>query len=333
MWGQLFDFLRAGSVHRARGEPDLSEITEMDQEQAKDSQSALLQRWIDVLHRWEEKRTHYQIELDKSIDPDHKQELEQGIVSCDQVIQTSQGLIQALSDRNSQPPPNTNSLAEQPSSVLSQDLTQQLSNSSSPSSTPKIFIPNVPPSSPLTVEELTGNSQESLPPAFSENHSESSSPQQLRSIPKPLLVPEAPTQPRSLQPVLKRILKVGLPLFIIAATGLAAFRPKNICKLAPGGGYSNTGLALWVQQALKDTDSTSAQTVSIGQYGCTIVLKGTVKNQVVQRNIIRLTKDIKLPSQAPIDQFKRALGLETVQVKPVQGVVSKLKVMNPNEQS
>jgi hypothetical protein len=297
----------------------------MDQEQANDSRSALLQRWLDVLHRWEEKRSHYQIELDKTTDPAKQQELEQGIESCEHVIQTSQGLIQALSDRNPQQP--ISGIEPPTESWLLPD-----DSASEPTAQDPPSAPPVPPASPLPgiapanvpSSPVVAQSMPSTLPSGEDLAPETISP----ILPPPVQPWQMPLPPTATPPsTAKRLLKVGLPLLILVAAGFAMFRPRNVCKLAPNGAYSNTGLALWVQQTLANSDDAdSARTVSIGQYGCTIILEGVVSSVEEQRNIITLTQGIKLPSQAPAEQIKRALGLDAAEVRPVQGVVSKLKV-------
>lgn len=276
----------------------------MDQEQSNDSHSALLQRWIDVLHRWEEKRSQYQVELDRATDIAHKVELEQGIQACENVIHTSQGLIQALSDWD----------APIPDSVLM--------------STPAGTDPSAPETSQtssLSSQASPVEAQQRLPAVFEAEPSSTA-----------MLAPRRPSQSRRSRPVTKRsssrstlkpFLKVGLPLLIIVAASLAIFRPKNECKLSPDGAYDSTGLATWVQQALEQSEvAKSAQAVNVGQYGCTIVLKGTVSSVAEQSRIIAIAKGIKLPSQAPWEQMKRAFGMESKVVKPVQDVVSQLQV-------
>ncbi|MEO0375839.1 MAG: hypothetical protein AAF329_14685 [Cyanobacteria bacterium P01_A01_bin.17] len=286
----------------------------MDQEQAHDSRSALLQRWLDVLHRWEEKRSQYQIELDKATDVAQQEELRQGVESCEQVIQTSQGLIQALSDRY--PPPSVAGIEPPTESWL---LPSVSTSAPAPSSelpvSPSGPLPGLDlpvPASPMEVQALRPASEEAASAA-------SSLAVQPWQMPPPMTAP-----PPSMA---KRLLKIGLPLLILVAGGLAIFRPKNVCKLAPNGAYNSAGLALWVEQALAESDyAESARTVSIAQFGCTIVLKGTVPSVEVKRNISALTEGVKLPSQAPIDQIKRALGMDAAEVWPVKGVVSELKV-------
>jgi hypothetical protein len=294
----------------------------MDQERANDSRSALLQRWLDVLHRWEEKRSHYQIELDKTTDSTKQQELEQGIESCEHVIQTSQGLIQALSDRSPQKP--ISGIEPPTESWLLPD-----DSASAPTAQDPPSDPSVPPSSPLP--GIAPSNVPSPPVAAQSMPStlpsgEDLAPEVTSSILPPAQPWQMPLPPTAPPPsTAKRLLKVGLPLLVLVAAGFAMFRPRNVCKLAPNGAYSNTGLALWVQQTLADSDN-AGSTVSVGQYGCTIILTGVVSSVEEQRNIVALTHGIKLPSQAPAEQIKRALGLTAAEVRPVQGVVSKLKV-------
>lgn len=294
----------------------------MDQEQANDSRSALLQRWLDVLHRWEEKRSQYQIELDKTTDAAQREELRQGVESCEQVIQTSQGLIQALSDRN--PPPSVSGIEPPTESWL-------LPNSAAPAPAPSSELPVSSP------EPLPGITPPNLPDTSVEV-------QQLQPVSVPEAAPaqtSAPVQsswqappPVTAPPpsVAKRLLKIGLPLLILVAGGLAIFRPKNVCKLAPDGAYSSAGLARWVEQALAESEyAESARTVSVAQYGCTIILKGTVPSAEAKRNVNAIAQGVKLPSQAPFDQVKRALGMEAAEVWPVKGVVSELKVESASD--
>jgi hypothetical protein len=271
----------------------------MVQGQSKDSHAALLQRWIDVLHRWEEKKSQYQIELDQATDLDQKQELAQGIEACETVIQTSQGLIQALSDRNlavSTSFPAPEMLTLDASATGAQTPSTTATTQQEPSSS------QVAPSAAITLLPASDLSTAQTPsPAFS------APPSDLQS------------------PTMKGLLKIGLPLIIIAAVGLVTFRPKNACKLAPDGSYSDTGLAKRVQQVLSTSDyAAEFKTVSVGQYGCTIVLKGRVSSQAVQRKMVDLAQSITLPSQSPIEQAKRALGQESDQVQPVEGVDSQL---------
>ncbi len=309
----------------------------MDQEQANDSRSALLQRWLDVLHRWEEKRSQYQIELDKTTDVSKQQELVQGIESCEHVIQTSQGLIQALSDRNPQPSiPDAEPLTESWLPPDDATLAAQVSlPSSAPESSPSALAGLTPPgvSSPFVESQSISTPLiEGEGGGLDLGAAESGV---ATSVPSPSLQPwQVPSpsgpgsHPATSEPsIAKRWLQVALPVFILLAVGAAMFRPKNVCKLDPNGAYSNSGLALWVRQALTQSQyADSARTVSIGQYGCTIELNGTVASIEDQRNIMALIQDVQLPSQAPIERIKRSFGLESAKINPVQGVVSKLKI-------
>ncbi|PZD74666.1 hypothetical protein C1752_00761 [Acaryochloris thomasi RCC1774] len=286
----------------------------MDQEQAHDSRSALLQRWLDVLHRWEEKRSQYQIELDKTTDVAQQEELRQGIESCEQVIQTSQGLIQALSDRY---PQSSVSGIEPPTEswLLPSVSTSTPAPSSELPVSPPAAFPGLALPAPASLIEA-----QTLRPASEEAATATNS----LSIQPWQMPPPVTAHPPSMA---KRLLKIGLPLLILVAGGLAIFRPKNVCKLAPNGAYNSAGLALWVEQALAESEyAESARTVSIAQFGCTIILKGTVPSVEVKHNVGALAEGVKLPSQAPLDQIKRALGMDAAEVWPVKGVVSELKV-------
>lgn len=270
----------------------------MVQGQPNDSHAALLQRWIDVLHRWEEKKSQYQIELDQATDLDQKQELVQGIEACENVIQTSQGLIQALSDRNLSasaqfPTPEMLNLEPQPHLENHQPW-------------PAAALSPPPQPSPSLVATLATSEQ----------------PDNATSLTLP------PASPSDLQtPTLKGLLKIGLPLLILAAVGLVSFRPKNPCTLAPDGTYSNTGLAMRVKQALRTSpEAANAKAVAVGQYGCTVILKGIVPSQAAERSIIDLAKGVTLPSQAPLEQAKRALGQKSAQIQPVSDVISELTI-------
>ncbi|MGF1603939.1 MAG: BON domain-containing protein [Thermosynechococcaceae cyanobacterium] len=278
----------------------------MVQGQSNDSHAALLQRWIDVLHRWEDKKSQYQIELDQTTDLDQKQALVQGIEACENVIQTSQGLIQALSDRNLSasaqfPTPEMLALESPPVSTASPTAAS---------------LPAQQPSTPQVFSDPVAAALTTLDPSIS-NLS--------------ISVSSATPSPDVQTPTLKSLLKIGLPLLILAAVGLVTFRPKNPCTLAPDGSYSNIGLAMRVKQVLQaSNDAADAETVAVGQYGCTVILKGTVPSQAVQRRIIDLAQGVTLPSQAPLEQAKRALGQESEQIQPVSGVVSSQLTIKPS---
>ncbi|MGB7414404.1 MAG: BON domain-containing protein, partial [Thermosynechococcaceae cyanobacterium] len=173
----------------------------------------------------------------------------------------------------------------------------------------------VPPSSRQPTPQVTSTPIVATPKT---SHSSISA----TSAPSPLSPPS-----EEQTPTLKSLLKVGLPLLILAAVGLVTFRPKNPCTVAPDGSYSNTGLAMRVKQAFQaSTDADAADAVDVGQYGCTVILKGTVPSQAAQRRIIDLAKGITLPSQAPLEQAKRALGQKSAQIQPVSSVVSQLTI-------
>ena len=136
-------------------------------------------------------------------------------------------------------------------------------------------------------------------------------------------------QPGPASPESQRRGQVLVALFLMALTGFAIFRPRNVCKIAPDGSHRSNGLVRWVEQALQaDRRYTSvSKTVYIAQTGCTIHLRGTVSSPNLRDELVRVAQNVEVPSQGMTARIARQLRLgETQWVKPVQKVVVDLKI-------
>lgn len=254
---------------------------------------ASLKRWVNVLQYWEQKRSQYEFEKAMTVDPNQQLVLQQEIETCQDVIETCQGLIQTLS----RAPADQLSVVAGPSAFQA----------------------------PESIEaELD---------AIASLHSQATT---LTSPQKPFLQRKQRQRkttgsvvPGSVPWGVKPILGGALPVLLIAAAFIVLFRPRDACKVAPDGSYSQEGLSLQVRKALAaDPSSASLISLSVAQNGCAIVLKGTVPSQKVADELVKRALAVQVPSQTFSARVQRRFSDGQIQwVQPVEEVKSELKVV------
>ena len=276
--------------------------------------ATLLKRWANVLEYWQKKRSQYEAEKARTSDPARQLEHQQGIETCQAVIDTCQGLIQILSNRASEG--LSLSLAAQSSPTMSKSMSVGLGD---------VEIPAVETNPPV-LEAIDPVAPLMSPPSHPKARGT-----QARGWGRP---------PSSTSPIAsviwrKRILGGALPVLLFAAAFMALFRPRDVCKIAPDGSYSRNGLSLQVRQALTATQRYAGLTsISVSQNGCTIVLKGTVPSQQVADELIQTVQTVQVPSQTFVDRLKQRFTQNQRQwVEPVEAVKSELKVISSSPQT
>ncbi len=101
----------------------------------------------------------------------------------------------------------------------------------------------------------------------------------------------------------KRLWRILLLLLIPFVTWVVIFFSRDVdpCRITPQGKHSANGLALHVQNALKTSEySQEASELDIRQFGCTIVLKGSVKNESIRDDLDNIARKVQVKTPAGI---------------------------------
>jgi hypothetical protein len=283
---------------------------------------ALLRRWVNVLQYWEQKRSQYEFEKATTTDPNQQLVLQQEIETCQDVIDTCQGLIQALN----RAPKDKLSVVAGPSTFQRFGLGPQTMPASIESKavhSPTAAWARGP--APTSIEaEL-----DAIAPLQSQTTALTSPQEPFRQRKQQRRKTTGSTALGSVHWGVKPILGGALPVLLIVAAFMVLFRPRDVCKIAPDGSYSQDGLSLQVKKALvADPSSPSVISLSVAQNGCAIVLKGTVPSQQVADELVKRVLAVQVPSQTFSARLQQRFSDgQTQWVQPVEAVKSELKVV------
>ena len=299
---------------------------------SSNSDPTLLKRWTDVLQYWEKKRSRYEIDKANTTDPTKQLECQQGIDTCQDVIDTCQGLIQALNAQEGAPAP----ASVAPLGMLAPESAETGSVESETDLVRAVAASAPAPTQGLEAEMKAPKSEAGATSTLPMSTPVESSPQTQKPSPQ--------TQPSQRQDVghqraasvpvgsatvwLKRILGGALPILMVVAVFLALFRSRDNCKIAPDGSYSPDGLSLQVRKVLAaDPRYASLKSISVAQYGCTIVLRGMVPTRQLADELVQLVRQTQVPSQTLTERVKRRFNWgQSEPIQPIEAVQSELRV-------
>ena len=90
------------------------------------------------------------------------------------------------------------------------------------------------------------------------------------------------------------LLLLLIPVISTAIISLSRY-VEDPCRIDPTGGFATNGLALHVEDAFNKSDySTEVSKINVGQYGCTIVLNGSVKNQSIKDGLRDIAEKVQV---------------------------------------
>ena len=150
----------------------------------------------------------------------------------------------------------------------------------------------------------------------------------LGQLDEPVSSSSARYRPRSL----KKWLGIGLPLLIVSAVaGVALLRSRDACRIAlDGASYHPMGLSQWVMQSLKQNPQvppSAANSITVSQYGCTVVVRGHVPNIATEQQVLNTVKGTQVFHTDRANWFTQLLGVKSSAVEqPVSEVVNQLQV-------